>query len=124
VGRPNTSGSANGRVTSVASFLQHYGVKGMRWGKKKNPASSDSAVSTTVKVSAKKKGVHTVSNKDLQTAIERMRLEQDFKRLKVNERPVVTRWISSMLLEAGKREVQARVAKKVGGTVLKKAVGA
>jgi hypothetical protein len=111
-------------VTSVASFLQHYGVKGMRWGKKKNPASSDSAVSTTVKVSAKKKGVHTVSNKDLQTAIERMRLEQDFKRLKVNERPVVTRWISSMLLEAGKREVQARVAKKVGGTVLKKAVGA
>lgn len=124
MGRPNTSDSATGRVTSVADFLQHYGVKGMKWGKRKNPASSDSAASTTVKVSAKKKGIHTVSNRELQTAIERMRLEQDFKRLKVNEKPAVTRWISSTLLEFGKREVQARVAKKIAGTVAKKAVGA
>ena len=122
--RADTSSSAVGRVTSVSDFLQHYGVKGMRWGKKKNPASSDAAASKTVRTTTKKKGIHTVSNKDLQTAIERMRLEQDFKRLKVNERPAVTRWISSMLLEAGKREVQARVAKKVVGTVAKKAVGA
>lgn len=122
--RANTSGNATGRVTSVADFLQHYGVKGMKWGKKKNPASSDAAASRSVRTTAKKKGIHTVSNKDLQTAIERMRLEQDFKRLKVNEKPAVTRWISSMLLEAGKREVQARVAKKVTGAVVKKAVGA
>lgn len=123
MGATATSGSSSGGVTSVADILQHYGVKGMRWGKKKNPASSDAAASTSVKKTAKKKGVHTVSNRELQTAIERMRLEQDFKRLKVNERPVVTRWISSMMLEAGKREVQARVAKKVGGAVAKKAVG-
>jgi uncharacterized Fe-S cluster-containing MiaB family protein len=124
VGRPNASGSATGRVTSVADFLQHYGVKGMKWGKRKNPASSDSAASKTVKVAAKKKGIHTVSNKDLQTAIERMRLEQDFKRLKVNDQSVATRWISSTLLEVGKREVQARVAKKIAGGIAKKAVGA
>lgn len=123
MGRPIASGSA-GRVTSVANFLQHYGVKGMKWGKKKNPASSDSAASASVRTTAKKKGIHTVSNKELQTAIERMRLEQDFKRLKVNDRPVVTRWISSMLLEAGKREVQTQVAKKVAGGLAKKAVGA
>jgi uncharacterized Fe-S cluster-containing MiaB family protein len=123
VGRPNASGSGGG-VTAVADILQHYGVKGMKWGKKKNPASADSAQSTTVKVTAKKKGLHTVSNKELQTAIERMRLEQDFKRLKVNEKPAVTRWISSTLLEFGKREVQARAAKKLAGAVVKKAVGA
>lgn len=124
MGATDTSGSAGRGITSVADFLQHYGVKGMKWGKKKNPASSDSAASTTVKTSIKKKGVHTVSNKDLQTAIERMRLEQDFKRLKVNERSAATRWIASTLLEVGKREVQARVAKKVVGSVAKKAVGA
>lgn len=111
-------------MTTVEDFLQHFGVKGMKWGKKKNPASSDSAASKSVKVTAKKKGIHTVSNKELQTAIERMRLEQDFKRLKVNDKSVATRWIASTLLEAGKREVQARVTKKVAGTVLKKAVGA
>jgi hypothetical protein len=96
----------------------------MRWGKKKNPASSDAAASKTVRTTAKKKGIHTVSNKDLQTAIERMQLEQNFKRLKVNEKSAVTRWISSTLLEFGKREVQAKVAKKFAGGIVKKAVGA
>jgi hypothetical protein len=124
VDRSVTSDSAVGRVTSVADFLQHFGVKGMKWGKKKNPASADAATSTAVRTTAKKKGVHTVSNKDLQTAIERMQLEQNFKRLKVNEKSAATRWISSTLLEVGKREVQTRVAKKVTGSVLKKAVGA
>lgn len=124
MGRPNTSDSATGRVTSVADFLQHYGVKGMQWGKRKNPASSDAAASRTVRTAVKKKGIQTVTNKDLETAIQRMRLEQDFKRLKVNDQPAVTRWISSTLLEFGKREVQARVAKKIAGTVAKKAVGA
>lgn len=124
MGRPNTSDSATGRVTSVVDFLQHYGVKGMQWGKKKNPASSDAAASRTVRTAVKKKGIQTVTNKDLETAIQRMRLEQDFKRLKVNDQPAVTRWISSTLLEFGKREVQARVAKKITGTVAKKVVGA
>lgn len=96
----------------------------MQWGKKKNPASADAAASKTVRTTAKKKGVHTVSNKDLQTAIERMQLEQNFKRLKVNEKPAVTRWIASMMLEAGKREVQAKVGKKFAGAIAKKAVGA
>lgn len=122
--RTDTSSSVVGRVTSVSDFLQHYGVKGMQWGKKKNPASSDAAASKSVRTTAKKKGLHTVSNKDLQTAIERMRLEQDFKRLKVNDQPAVTRWISSTLLEFGKREVQARVAKKIAGGIVKKAAGA
>lgn len=124
MGRSDTSGSAVGRVTSVGDFLQHYGVKGMRWGKKKNPASSDAAASKSVRVTAKKKGVHTISNKQLQTAIERMQLEQNFKRLTVNERSAATRWIASTLLEVGKREVQAKIAKKVVGGVAKKAVGA
>lgn len=124
MGRPNTSDSATGRVTSVVDFLQHYGVKGMQWGKRKNPASSDAAASRTVRTAVKKKGIQTVTNKDLETAIQRMRLEQDFKRLKVNDQPAVTRWISSTLLEFGKREVQARVAKKITGTVAKKVVGA
>lgn len=113
-------GSEVGHMDSVEDFLQHFGVKGMKWGKRKNPASSDAAASKNIRTTAKKKGIHTVSNKELQQAIERMRLEQDFKRLKTNEKPAVTRWISSTLLEFGKREVQARVAKKIA----RKAVGA
>lgn len=106
---------------TATEFLAHYGVAGMKWGKRKNPASADSAKSTTVKTAAKKQGLHTVSNKDLQEAITRMNLEQNFKRLKVNDQSAATRWISSTLLEVGKREVQSQIAKKVGGTILKKA---
>jgi hypothetical protein len=57
-----------------------------------------------------------------------MQLEQDFKRLAVNEKSQISRMVSSMLLEAGKREVQAYAAKKltvgaVKGLVKKAATG-
>lgn len=107
--------------TTVEDILVHFGVKGMKWGKRKNPASGDSAAATSTRTTAKKKGVHTVSNNELQAAIRRMQLEQDFKRLSVNEKSAATRWVSNALLEIGKREVQQRVAKKVATTVIKKA---
>jgi hypothetical protein len=109
------------RVNSAEDILAHFGVKGMKWGKRKNPASGDSSQATTTRFKAKRLGVHTVSNNDLQAAIRRMQLEQDFKRLSVNEKSAATRWVSSTLLEIGKREVQQRVAKKVATTVIKKA---
>lgn len=109
-------------MTTAEDILKHFGVKGMHWGvrKKNNPASSDSAAATSTRKTAKKKGLHTVSNNDLQAAIRRMQLEQDFKRLSVNQKSAATRWISSTLLEIGKREVQQQVAKKVATTVAKK----
>ena len=109
-------------MDTVEDFLLHFGVKGMKWGRRKGEASGDSAASTTVRKSVKKGGVQTASNKDLQTAINRMRLEQDFKRLSVNEKPAVTRWISSTMLEIGKREVQTQVAKRLAKTAVKAAV--
>lgn len=108
-------------MTSVETVFAHFGVKGMKWGKRKNAASGDSAAATSTRTTAKKKGVHTVSNNELQAAIRRMQLEQDFKRLSVNEKSAATRWVSNALLEIGKREVQQRVAKKVTTTVIKKA---
>lgn len=106
---------------SAEDFFAHYGIKGMKWGRKKNPASADAATKAATKTTVKSKGLHTVSNADLQTAIRRMQLEQDFKRLSVNEKSAASRWVSSTLLEIGKREVQTRVAKKVATTVVKKA---
>lgn len=96
------------------NFLAHYGVKGMKWGKKKNPASSDAAAKASTRTAAKKLGVHTVSNAELQTAIRRMQLEQDFKRLSTNERSVAARWVSSTLQDIGRQQVNAQVKKKFG----------
>jgi hypothetical protein len=100
---------------SVTAFLKHYGVKGMRWGKKKAsvPASADSDKATAIKAKAKVGKAKALSNKELQEVINRMQLEQNFKRLTVNEKTAVSRWISSTLMEVGKREVQTQIAKRL-----------
>jgi hypothetical protein len=101
----------------------------MKWGVKgavekfrgpQGPGSKDSEVSTTIKQKAKKEKVRSLSNAELQAAINRMQLEQNFKRLAVNDKPAVTRFISSTLLEVGKREVQTAVGKKLAGSLVKK----
>lgn len=111
-----------GRVTSVKEFLAHHGVKGMKWGvrRKSGPATAEASQKSSAKAQAKKEGIQTLSNKELQDAVNRMNLEQQFKRLSVNEKPVVSRFISSTLLEIGKREVTAAAQRKVASTIAKK----
>jgi hypothetical protein len=107
-----------GRVTSVGSFLEHFGVKGMKWGKRgggsspKEPPSKDASAALALRGRAKKSKPKALTNAELQQAINRMNLEQQFKRLATNEKPAVTRFIASTMLEIGKREVQQTIAKK------------
>lgn len=107
---------------TAVEFLAHYGVKGMRWGQKKadRPVSADAQAKGDVKARVKKDKIASISNADLQASIRRMQLEQDFRRLAVNEKPQIQRMVSSILLEAGKREVQAYAAKKLTVAAIKK----
>jgi hypothetical protein len=101
--------------TAVSDFLAHYGVKGMRWGKRgasKEGPSDDAARSAALRARAKTSKVKALSNKELQEAINRMNLEQQYKRLSINEKPAVSRFVTSTLTEIGKREVQVQLAKK------------
>lgn len=59
--------------------LQHYGVLGMKWGRRKGQINiSDDYKNTR---SLKKKKVGELSNSELRKLIERMQLEQNYKRL-------------------------------------------
>lgn len=109
-------------MSHAEDFLAHFGVKGMKWGvrRAKVPAHSDAQRSLDIRAKAKKGKPRALSNQELQTAINRMNLEQQFKRLSVNERPPIQRWIASTMLEVGKREVQVAVAKKLSATIAKK----
>ena len=62
------------------NYLQHYGVKGMKWGVRKARRSSDSAEVKQIR----KKKVSQMSNAELRKANERIRLEQEYKRLNPN----------------------------------------
>lgn len=108
-------------AVDVTDILQHFGIKGMKWGKRKaHPVTADARQKQGVKEKVKKTKVGSVSNADLQAAIRRMQLEQDFKRLSVNEKSGIARWVSHTMLEIGKKEVQAYAAKKVAATIAKK----
>lgn len=113
-------------MSTVDDFLAHFGVKGMKWGARrssnmtKEKPSKDAQTALDIRARAKRSKTKSLSNAELQAAINRMNLEQQFKRLSVNEKPAVQRWMASTLLEIGKREVQVAVGKKVAATVAKK----
>jgi len=113
-------------VSATDDFLAHYGVKGMKWGTRKSKPpkegpSKDAQASLDLRARAKRSKPKALSNAELQQAINRMNLEQQFKRLNVNEKPAIQRWMASTLLEIGKREVQVSLGKKIAATVAKKA---
>lgn len=116
------SGETMEQSDGVENVLRHFGIKGMKWGKRKAPlpVSTEAKAKAAVKEKVKTTKVASVTNKQLQDAIRRMQLEQDFKRLSVNEKSGISRWVSSTLLEIGKREVQAQAAKGVAKLVAKK----
>lgn len=111
-------------MSAVDDFLAHYGVQGMKWGvrggKTREAPSQDSATAKAIRARAKTSKSKALSNAELQTAINRMNLEQQFKRLSVNEKPAIQRWVASTLLEIGKREVQVAAGKKLAAAVAKK----
>lgn len=90
-----------------AAFLEHYGVRGMKWGRRKKSsagppenvvaktsgtklevsgggnrrAHDDAARAAMSKQIVKKSGTNALSNKDLKDLVERMNLEQQFTKL-------------------------------------------
>ena len=106
-------------------ILKHYGVKGMKWGtrkQRKNAPTSEALASRQVRVASKTKGIHTVTNAELQTAIRRMQLEQEFKRLSANEKNAAAKWVSKTLLELGQQDLKRRAGLKLAKAGTKTAV--
>lgn len=79
---------------SANDFLAHYGVPGMKWGRRKSRSSTvETSSSSKSKVSddakevaeAKKKiakgGTDSLNNKELQAVVNRMNLEQQYTKL-------------------------------------------
>lgn len=85
----------------VTDFLEHYGVKGMKWGvrkdgktggtraalkerftpKEKRPPSEDATTAASIRSKTNRRDVSPLTNKELQTAITRMNLEKQYSQL-------------------------------------------
>src|SRR5690606_15955235 len=68
------------------NFLAHYGVKGMKWGvrkdRRRSAYSKDYARTRRIQNRAKKSGVTSLSNKDLKDLNTRIELEKKYRELK------------------------------------------
>lgn len=89
-----------------SDVLAHFGVKGMRWGvrrddpsgahgptggtKKPIAVSEDHARTTEIRSKISSGGTKTVSNKELQDVIQRMNLEQQYSRLSSQKTTLTT----------------------------------
>lgn len=116
--------------TAAEEALQHYGVKGMRWGiRRKRTASSDVKVSQRgkkLKTSGgegrpasedairsrrtqqiiKKSGLVALSNEELQAYNTRLNLEANARRLSIQEKNAGTKFVNDLIVNTGKNAAQ------------------
>lgn len=123
-------------MTAADDFLEHFGVKGMKWGVRKKesrvsvatgpggrirttgghnrPPSSDAVKAARLRQKSKKSSVKSLSNEELATLLKRMNLERQYKDLQGDNAFRKGAKFVRELLSAG------RLAKEVidfGGTV-------
>ena len=73
------------------NILAHYGVKGMKWGRRRSRSQIDANSSEDAKTAAaasakvKSSGTNSLSNKELQGLITRKNLEKQYKTLSGNK---------------------------------------
>lgn len=97
--------------------LQHYGVLGMHWGRRKgsssggakktrHPASEDHLE----KVRLKKKKLHTMSNSELEKLNKRLQLEKQYKELNKSTLSSGKKILGGLLLTAAKQSASSYIA--------------
>jgi 2'-5' RNA ligase len=110
--------------------LAHYGVKGMKWGRRKDkpaphPASEDHVRKMNTKHQIQTSGVKSLSNQELRNFLERVDLEQRYSKIpkKKTASSEAAKIIKDVLINVGKQEATKIIAKQVGKTVLKVGLG-
>jgi hypothetical protein len=112
-----------GRVVTegkvLDDVLQHYGIKGMKWGvRRANPsakpaASDDHATAKAAKAKVKAGGLKSLSNDELKTYLERMDLEKRYKKGDTGAKAEAKKFVKDTLLQIGKQEAGKYAAKQV-----------
>lgn len=112
---------------TVEGLLEHYGVKGMRWGQRKSEGTSalseDAAKASAAKAKAKQEGTQALSNKEMRDLVTRMQLESQLKNVTPKSRKRKgAEFVATMLVNTGKQQAQLALNDAVGKQV-KKAMG-
>ncbi len=96
-------------ITLSEEELEHSGVKGMRWGRRKKKSSSESSDSDS---GPPKPHVKTMTDDELKSAINRIKLEREFNKLTAPEVSRGRKIVGEILLEVGKKHAKDYVDRK------------
>lgn len=121
-------------MDTVEEILEHFGVRGMRWGVRRSQTelhggSQDHQNAAAAAAKAKKGGVKTLSNKELQDMITRMNLEGQYVRLKPPSKGAVilrqgSKFVGEVLIGVGKSQatklVNDHATKLIAGAMVKR----
>lgn len=117
---------------ALDEVLAHYGVKGMKWGVRKDSgpqvaspskegyeksASPDAKKANKDYATAQLKGTAALSNKDLQGLVNRMNLEQQYSRLSQPQMKKGNAIVQDILKRYGQAELTALMKGKEGPTM-------
>lgn len=109
------------------SFLTHYGVLGMRWGKRRGSNDTETHADKIVARHLGRKKIDELSNEELKVLATRLQLERQYKDLKSQNVSAGKKFVTEILTNAGKEAVKNYVAKQMGkgievavGLVIKK----
>jgi hypothetical protein len=110
------------------SSLYHFGILGMKWGVRRQRGSDGRVIEGSrgsddhkKARDLKKKGARNLSNAELKSYVERMNLEKQYSNLNKKEVSAGRKFVSDVLVTAGKTTLTNFVAKQMT-TQLEKAV--
>ncbi len=118
-------------------YLSHAGIKGMKWGVRRfqNKDGSltpegkarygvdDQSGSHEDYKKARSTSVRNMSDAELKKALERVRMEEDYKRLTAVQKSEGRKWVESVLQESGK-EIAKHFIVKYGKAGIQKGIEA
>ena len=141
-------------MDELDDILEHYGVKGMKWGKRKarvpvvtkvsvqatpgrkvktsggtgQKAHPDAVTAAISRQKANKSSVDSLSNQELQALVKRMNLEQQYSQLKINRQSPAKKFVMSLIGDVGKQQSRSvanqYASQQVAKLFAKKAAGA
>ena len=111
-------------------YLEHIGILGMHWGKKKGKKKTTTKVIRTSssddhlsKEHLKTKPLKEMSNKEIRTFTERIQLERQHSELTKKEvskgRKFVNEFLLNPLKETASKHIKELIAKLIADTILK-----
>jgi len=105
-------------MNKVDAVLAHYGILGMRWGKRKGSSSSTGSKGGSSK-GKKTRTVKDMSNKEIQSRVKRIQLEQQYSSVSSKRKSKGRKMAESILSDSAKSVATTYVTKQMNDFVAK-----